>query len=237
VAKTQAKVTAEQEAPAAPAARPAPVLRIRKIREDARRNREVLIETAKNAFAEQGPQVSLELIAKRAGVGIGTLYRHFPTRNALVEAVCWHEVEQLSQAADDLSATLSPDEALYRWMRLCVDYIATKKVMAAVVCSIFGLPENLYHNSAAQITENPLFGTQTEIYQSSTALITEAIGMLTDRAVASGSIRDDAQAMDLIRAIAGFTVTYGDDTEGWKSSALRLVDILMDGLRNPSQKS
>src|SRR5262245_44176911 len=96
----------------------------RKERVDARRNRELLIETAKEAFEELGPQVSLELIARRTGVGIGTLYRHFPTRNALVEAVCWHEVEQLSDAATRLLATVSPAEALYQWMHLCVEYIA-----------------------------------------------------------------------------------------------------------------
>jgi AcrR family transcriptional regulator len=214
--------------PASPAARPA-----RKERVDARRNRELLIETARDAFAELGAQVSLELIARRAGVGIGTLYRHFPTRNALVEAVCRHEVEQLSAAATQFLATLAPAEALYQWMRLCVDYIATKKVMASVVCSIFGLPDNIYTTSAAQITDNPLFGTQTEIYRSSTAQITSAISLLTERAIAAGEIRADARHMDIIRALAGFTVTYGDDTDGWKASALRLVDIMMDGLRAP----
>src|SRR5690606_23396066 len=140
--------------------------------------------------------------------------------------VCWHEVEQLSKAAKELSATLPPDEALHRWMRLRVDYIATKKVMAAVVCLIFGLPDNIYNNSAVQITDNPLFETKTEIYQSSTALISEAIDMLTAQAVADRAIRSDAQAMDLIRAIAGLTVTYGEDTEGWKASALRPDSIL-----------
>jgi AcrR family transcriptional regulator len=211
-----------------------PAGRGRKVREDARRNREMLIDTAKAAFAELGPDVSLEAIARNAGVGIGTLYRHFPTRHDLVEAVCRHEVQQLAEAAPRLLAKHGPSEALRRWMRLCIDYIATKKIMAAVVCSIFGMPDNLYTTSAAQITDNPLFGAKTELYRSSTELIKGAISSLTESAAAAGEIRPDADSMDLIRALAGFTVTYGDDTGGWKSSALRLTEILMDGLRTPA---
>lgn len=209
----------------------------RKMRADALRNRDLLIETAKATFAEMGADVSLETIALRAGVGIGTLYRHFPDRNALVEAVCRHEVEQLSGSAPRLLETLGPAEALYQWMRLCVEYIATKKVMASVVCSIFGLPETLYRNSATQITDNPLFGTQTEIYQTSTEQIVGAITLLTEQAVSAGEIRPDATPMDIIHAVAGFTVTYGEDTKGWKESAMRLVDIFMDGLRAPVQRA
>ncbi len=101
----------------------------RKPRADARRNRERLLATAKAAFTEVGADVSLDEIARRAGVGIGTLYRHFPTRDALVEAVYRREVEQLAGAATRLLGSLPPGEALYEWMRLFVDYIATKKVV------------------------------------------------------------------------------------------------------------
>ena len=103
----------------------------RKPRADGQRNRERLMEAAKAAFAEVGADVSLEEIARRAGVGIGTLYRHFPTRDAIVEAVYRREVEQLADAATRLIGSMPPGEALHEWMRLFVDYIATKKLIAA----------------------------------------------------------------------------------------------------------
>src|SRR5580658_7642845 len=103
----------------------------RKPRADAMRNREHLLEIAKLAFADAGADVSLEEIARRAGVGIGTLYRHFPTRGAVVEAVYRREVRQLASAAERLLAEGPPGEALHQWMRLFVDYIATKKVIAS----------------------------------------------------------------------------------------------------------
>jgi AcrR family transcriptional regulator len=108
----------------------------RRLRADGQRNRERLTEVAKLAFAELGADVSLDEIARRAGVGIGTLYRHFPTRDAIIEAVYRREVEQLAGSAARLLASLSPGEALHEWMRLFVDYIATKKVMASAIGAI-----------------------------------------------------------------------------------------------------
>ena len=105
----------------------------RKPRADGRRNRERLVEAAKAAFAELGVDVSLDEIARRTGVGIGTLYRHFPTRDAIVAAVYRREVEQLAGAAERLLGSLSPGAALHEWMRLFVDYIATKKVIASAL--------------------------------------------------------------------------------------------------------
>src|SRR5271169_4831875 len=96
------------------------------LRADARRNRDKLIETAAAAFAEHGVDASLEEIARRAGVGIGTLYRHFPTREHLVEVVYRREVEALCAATDDLARERAPDVALAEWMQRFVDYIATK---------------------------------------------------------------------------------------------------------------
>jgi AcrR family transcriptional regulator len=171
-----------------------------------------LVETAKTAFADVGIDVSLEEIARRAGVGIGTLYRHFPTRDAIVEAVYRREVQQLASSAMRLLETLPPDEALWEWMRLFVDYIATKKVMASALGSIVG--------------------STTELYASSAALITGAMSLLVERAAAAGDIRPDIDPNDLLRALVGFT--YGNTSPGWQPSALRLINILADGLRPPS---
>ncbi len=181
----------------------------RKPRVDGQRNRERLIEAAKAAFAEIGAEVSLEEIARRAGVGIGTLYRHFPTRDAIVEAVYRREVRQLADAAERLVASMAPGEALHQWMRLFVDYIATKKVIAQALSSMVG-------------------GT-TDLYAASGVLISDAMTLLVTRAAAAGDIRPDADPGDLLRALAGFT--YGATGPAWQASALRLIDILMDGLR------
>jgi AcrR family transcriptional regulator len=186
---------------------------LRKPRADAQRNRELLLEAAKVAFAAVGPDASLDEIARRAGVGIGTLYRHFPNRDAIVEAVYSRAVQQLADSATRLLATQTPGEALHQWMRLFVDYIATKKVIASAVSAIVGGASALYAASGQ--------------------LITEAVSLLVARAAASGDIRADVDPMDLLRALIGFT--YGNDSPGWQASALRLIDILMDGLRPPGQ--
>jgi AcrR family transcriptional regulator len=183
----------------------------RKPRADGQRNRERLVETAKAAFAEVGVDVSLDEIARRAGVGIGTLYRHFPTRDAIVEAVYRREVEQLAGAATRLLGSLPPGEALHEWLRLSVDLIATKRLMASALAS--------------------LVDSRSELYASSSAQIIGAMFLLVDRARAAGDIRSDVDPNDLLRALAGFT--YGNASPGWQASALRLIDLLMDGLRPP----
>jgi AcrR family transcriptional regulator len=165
---------------------------------------------AKAAFAELGTDVSLDEIARRAGVGIGTLYRHFPTRDAIIEAVYRREVEQLAASATRLLKTLPPGEALHEWMRLFVDYVATKKLMASALGSIVG--------------------STTELYATSTALITDAMILLVNGAVANGEIRPDVDPNDLLRGLVGFT--YGNASPGWQPSARRLIDLLMDGLRS-----
>ena len=182
---------------------------VRKPRADAERNRARLIETAKAAFAEKGSAASLDEIARTAGVGAGTLYRHFPTRDALVTAVYRNETEQLVAAADCLAETHPPVTALREWLLLFVDYIATKHGMSEVLNSIVD-------------------GTS-DLYSASTAQVKQAIAKLVDRAVLSGDIRLELDPLDLLRALAGVAnIGLGPDGE---RAAKSLVDILIAGIR------
>jgi AcrR family transcriptional regulator len=183
--------------------------RTRKPRADSARNRQLLMDAAKAGFSEVGLNVSLEEIARRAGVGIGTLYRHFPSREAVVEAVYRREVEHLAEAVPQLLETSPAGEALHKWMHLFVDYIATKRLIAPSLGAASGRSSTLYATSAE--------------------LITRAISTLVKRAVASGDVRKDIDPPDLLRALVG--VSYGNPDAGWEASARRLIDILMDGLR------
>jgi AcrR family transcriptional regulator len=181
----------------------------RKPRADAQRNRIRLLEIAKAAFAEKGSDASLDEIARTAGVGAGTLYRHFPTRDALVAAVYRNETEQLVAAATRLAETHPPVTALREWLLLFVDYIATKHGMYEVLNSIVG-------------------GTS-DLYSASTVQVKQAMAKLVDRAVASGDIGLDLDPLDLLRALAGVAnIGLGPDGE---RAAKRLVDILIAGLR------
>ncbi len=181
----------------------------RKPRVDAQRNRERILEVAKDAFARSGAGTSLDDIAKQAGVGAGTLYRHFPTRDALLEAVYRTEVEKLAAAERKLAQDLSPIEALRAWMLLFVDYIATKQIIAPALNTLVGGPSKVYEASGAQITG--------------------AIRALVERAIESGDIRRDLDPLDLLRALIGVSnVACGPD---WQQSARRLVDILITGSR------
>jgi AcrR family transcriptional regulator len=186
-----------------------PVPPARKPRADSARNRQTLIDAAKAGFAEVGLNVALEEIARRAGVGIGTLYRHFPSREAVVEAVYRREVEQLAEAVPQVLETSTAGEALHRWMHLFVDYIATKRLIAPSLGAAAGPASALYASSAE--------------------LITRAIAALVKRAIDSGDVRKDINPSDLLRALVG--VSYGNPDVGWEGSARRLIDILMDGLR------
>jgi AcrR family transcriptional regulator len=190
-----------------------PTAQARKPRADSARNRQLLIDAAKAGFSEAGLNVSLEEIARRAGVGIGTLYRHFPTREAVVEAVYRREVEQLAQSVPKLLETSPAAEALHQWMHLFVDYIATKRIIAPSL--------------ATAAARTPA------LYTTSLELITGAISTLVKRAIASGDVRKDIDPSDLLRAMVG--VSYGNPDAGWEASARRLIDILMDGLRSKSR--
>ncbi len=198
---------------AAKTPRPAASASPRKPRADAQRNRDRLLETAKAAFTELGAEASLEEIARRAGVGIGTLYRHFPTRDAIVAAVYRHEGEQLAEAAQRLLASMPPGEALHQWMRLAIDYIATKKLMVSALSA-------MADSSTLAAASGPR--------------IVDAINLLVDRAKAAGDIRADVDANDMMRALVGFTyanITPNSADPNWQKSALRLMDVLMAGLK------
>ncbi len=187
----------------------------RKPRIDAQRNRERLIDAAKTAFTEAGADASLEEIARRAQVGIGTLYRHFPTRDAILEAVYRREVQTLANAAERLLETRTAGEAMHDWMHLFVDYIATKKLIAPALGS--------------------MAGGASEMFAASGVLINGAVNRLVEAAKASGEIRTDIGAGDLTHALIGFA--YGASGPGWDISAKRLIDVLMDGLRRPDTRS
>src|SRR5580700_8996109 len=183
----------------------------RRPRADAVRNRERVLAAAKAVFSKGGADASLEAVAKRAGVGIGTLYRHFPTREALFEAVYRREVRQLSELAEQLKDETSPVEALRRWLHSDIELVATKKGMAAALALAVHGPSELYAESLDRLAK--------------------AVGGLLDRAVAAGEIRSDISPKDRLRALVG--MCYMHDQPGWQASVLRLVDIFVDGLRLP----
>ena len=176
---------------------------------DAARNRDRLLEAASDAFAERGVDASLEDIAKRAGVGIGTLYRHFPTRDALVEGVYRHNVEMLCAGADELRATLPPDEALAQWMQRFVAYVASKKGLATYLKSVVSADSDLFVSTHDKVRTT--------------------ISSLVDEAAAAGAIRDGVEGMDLLRALSG--VCLMSDQPGGPEQGAKVAALLMDGLR------
>src|SRR5579872_4677556 len=181
----------------------------RKPRADAVRNRERVLEAAKAVFSAGGAEASLEAVARHAGVGIGTLYRHFPTREALFEAVYRREVEQLGDLAEQLKKEADPVDALRQWMHANVQLVATKKgMLAALEIAVHGSPE---------------------LYAYTFDKLTKAVGALLDRAIAAGEIRDDISAEDFLRALIGMCYSY--DRPGWQSAVFRLIDVFVNGLR------
>ena len=181
----------------------------RKPRADAQRNRERILEIAKDAFSRVGANINLDDVAKQAGVGSGTLYRHFPTRDALLEAVYRTGVAKLAAAEQELSSTLPPVDALRAWMCLFVDYVAAKQIIAPALNTLVGGPSKLFESSGDQIKE--------------------AINVLVKRATESGDIRPDLDPLDLLRALVG--VSNVASAPDWARSAKRLVDILILGSR------
>ena len=181
----------------------------RKFRADAQENRKRILEVAREAFNKSGATTSLGDVAKQAGVGPGTLYRHFPSREDLLMAVYQSDAENLAAAEQEFSRTLPPVEALRAWMFLFVDHIATKQIIAPALNALVGDPRKLFEASYARIWE--------------------AIRSLVARAVRSGDIREDLDPIDLLRALIG--VANIATSPDWQQSARRLVDILILGSR------
>jgi AcrR family transcriptional regulator len=179
------------------------------LRADAQRNRDALLEAAAAAFTERGTDTSLEDVAKRAGVGIGTLYRHFPTREALVEAAYRRGVEAMCDQAGELLGTHRPAVALELWLTTFVGYVATKRGLASTLKQAADGNADLFahvHNRLRTTMET-----------------------LVTAAADSGEIRADVSPADLLRAIGG--VCMVSDQPNWQEQAHRLVALLMDGLR------
>ena len=183
----------------------------RRPRADAARNRARLLDAAKAVFAAKGAEASLEAIAREAGVGIGTLYRHFPTRDSLIEAVYRNETDQLGEAARRLAAELPPVPALRAWMLAFVDYMATKQGMTDLLKAMPSGSDRLYAASGA--------------------MIREAMAALIGRAASAGEMRFDGDPFDLLRALGGVASLGRDDDGG--PAARAMVDILIAGLRMP----
>jgi AcrR family transcriptional regulator len=183
--------------------------RVRRPRADAVRNRERVLAAAKAVFGGGGRDASLEAVAKRAGVGIGTLYRHFPTREALFEAVYRREVEMLSELAEQLAGEAAPVEALRRWLRSNVEFAATKKGMSAAL--------TLAAHGSSKLSAYTF------------ERLSKAVGALLDRAIAAGEIRSDISPEDLLRTLVG--MYHMHDQPGWQNSVVRMIDVVVDGLR------
>jgi AcrR family transcriptional regulator len=181
----------------------------RKPRADAQRNRERILEVAKGAFARHGANASLDDIAKQVGVGPGTLYRHFPTREELLEAVYRAELEKLAEAEQKFSQTMAPTDALRAWLLLFVDAIAAKQLIAPALNTLLGDPK--------------------KVFEASYAKMHQAIRALVKRGVESGDIRSDLDPVDLLRALIG--VSNVASAPDWQPSARRLVEILIAGSR------
>jgi AcrR family transcriptional regulator len=178
----------------------------RPLRADAKRNREQLIATARTAFTEHGSAASLEDIARRAGVGVGTLYRHFPTRQALIEAVYVDEVEALCRsAADEVDG--SSWDALVHWFNRFVDYVATKRALVDEMVATLGQDARIFRTC-----HDAIFA---------------AGGPLLQRAMDDGFVRPDVEWMDVIRMVSGITMIKNSTPDEIR----RVLAIAMDGLR------
>jgi AcrR family transcriptional regulator len=178
-------------------------------RKDVRRNRERLIAAATLAYASGGDRVPLETIAKDAGVGIATLYRHFPTREDLVEAMYRDQVERLRAGAQELLAAYAPADALRRWMDLFADWAATKHGMidalrAVVFSGRLGMGEMREH-------------------------LVEVVRLFLDAGAAAGDLRSDVAADDVAASLAGVLAVAGAPEQ--RAQAMRMFDLLLDGLR------
>jgi AcrR family transcriptional regulator len=181
----------------------------RPLRADARRNRDRLLDAAVHALSQAGPEVTLDTIAKDAGVGIGTLYRHFPTREALVEAAYRNELARLCDAATEHLRDAPPDAAMRAWMDRFVDYMTTKRGMAGALRAVIASGGNPYAQSRDRLTA--------------------AITTLLEAGAAAGTVRSDVEPGDILASLSGVSLAAGEPAQ--RDQARRLLDLLLDGLR------
>jgi len=181
----------------------------RKPRADAQRNRERILEVAKQVFTRDGAAASLDDIARRSRIGSGTLYRHFPTRDALIEAVYRSEVEKLAAAEQRFAANMPPLDALRAWMLLFIDHVAAKTLIIPAMDTVAG--------------------GSTRLIEGSRSLIHTTFVAAVKRAIAGGDLRSNTDPDDFVRALVGIFHTTA--LPGWEPSARRLVDILIAGSR------
>ena len=181
----------------------------RPLRADAQRNRDRLLDVAVRAFSQDGPDVTLDAIAKDAGVGIGTLYRHFPTREALIEAAYRNELARLCDAVPDLLQAMPPDQAMRTWMDRYIDYMSTKRGMADALRAVIASGGSPYAQSRDRLTT--------------------AITTLLQAGAAAGTLRSDVEPADVLASLSGVSLAAGDPAQ--REQARRLLDLLMDGLR------
>jgi AcrR family transcriptional regulator len=181
----------------------------RPLRADAQRNRDRLLAVAVWAFSHDGPDVPLEQIAREAGVGIGTLYRHFPTREALVEAAYRNELARLCDSVSDLLAGAPADMALRTWMDRFVEYMTTKRGMSGALRAVIASGGNPYEQSRTR-----LLG---------------ALTTLLEAGGTAGTVRSDVAPADLLTSLSGVSLAAGEPAQ--RDQAGRILDLLMDGLR------
>jgi AcrR family transcriptional regulator len=181
----------------------------RPMRADAQRNRDRLLDAAVRAFSQDGPDVTLDAIAKAAGVGIGTLYRHFPTREALIEATYRNELGRLCDAVPDLLRSMPPDEATRTWMDRFVDYMTTKRGMADALRAVVASGGNPYAQSRDRMTA--------------------AVEALLRAGADAGTVRPDIEPTDVLVSLSGVSLAAGEPAQ--REQASRVLDLLMDGLR------
>jgi AcrR family transcriptional regulator len=186
----------------------------RSVRADARRNINALLQSAMTVFATSGVDAPVRQIAEKAGVGVATVYRHFPLRSDLIEAVFRHEVDACADAAEDLAAKFDPDEALARWMQRYVDFIAAKRGLAAALHS-----------------GDPAYETLPAYFEKR---LNPALSNLLESATAAGKVRADVEPDVLLRAVAGLCTAVHN---GNPVHARQLVALLVDGLRYRAEPS
>jgi AcrR family transcriptional regulator len=181
----------------------------RPLRADAQRNRDRLLDVAVRAFSQDGPDVTLDAIARDAGVGIGTLYRHFPTREALIEAAYRNELARLCDAVPDLLRAMPPEQATRAWMDRYIDYMTTKRGMADALRAVIASGGSPYAQSRDRLTT--------------------AITTLLQAGAAAGTLRADVEPADVLASLSGVSLAAGEPAQ--RDQARRLLDLLMDGLR------